>query len=77
MPEFSPEAQAVLDAYRSNHLSNNNLATALRAVADNCKCDDAYGYWIYRPNILAIAKELEAHCWDTMMGSKLQESSDW
>jgi len=61
MSELSHEAQAVLDAYRSSHLSINNLAAALRAVADNCKCDDGHGYWIYRPNILAIAKELETN----------------
>ena len=34
MPELSPQAQAVLDAYRSNHLSINNLAAALCAAAD-------------------------------------------
>ena len=60
MSELSHQAQAVLDAYRSSHLSIDNLAAALRAVADNCKCDDGDGYWIYRPNILAIAKELES-----------------
>ena len=60
MSELSQQAQAVLDAYRSSHLSIDNLAAALRAVADNCKCDDGDGYWIYRPNILAIAKELES-----------------
>ena len=59
MPKLSPQAQAVLDAYRSSHLSINNLSAALRAIADNCKCDDGEGYWIYRPNILAIADELE------------------
>jgi hypothetical protein len=32
--ELSPAAQAVLDAYRSTHLSINNLAAALRAAAD-------------------------------------------
>jgi hypothetical protein len=34
MPKLSPQAQAVLDAYRSSHLSINNLAAALRAAAD-------------------------------------------
>jgi hypothetical protein len=34
MPDLSPAAQAVLDAYRSSHLSINNLAAALRAAAD-------------------------------------------
>ena len=36
------------------------VAAALRALAKHCKCDDGEGYWIYCPNILAIAKELEA-----------------
>jgi len=31
---LSPAAQAMLDAYRSSHLSINNLAAALRAAAD-------------------------------------------
>jgi hypothetical protein len=60
MSELSPAAQAVLDAYRTSHLSINNLAAALRALAEHCKCDDGAGYWIYRPNILTIADELEA-----------------
>ena len=34
MTKLSPAAQAVLDAYRSSHLSINNLAAALRAAAD-------------------------------------------
>jgi hypothetical protein len=34
MLELLPAAQAVLDAYRSSHLSINNLAAALRAAAD-------------------------------------------
>ncbi len=34
MTDLSPATQAVLDAYRSSHLSINNLAAALRAVAD-------------------------------------------
>ena len=35
MADLSPAAQAVLDAYRSSHLSINNLAAALRAAADH------------------------------------------
>ena len=31
---LSPAAQSVLDAYRSTHLSTNNLVAALRAAAD-------------------------------------------
>ena len=34
MTDLSPATQAVLDAYRSGHLSVNNLAAALRAAAD-------------------------------------------
>jgi hypothetical protein len=33
MTDLSPAAQAVLDAYRSTHLSINNLVAALRAAA--------------------------------------------
>ena len=50
--ELSPAAQAVLTAYRSTHLSINNLAAALRAAALYCKQD--------RIRLLAIAEELEA-----------------
>ena len=32
--QLSSEAQAVLDAYRSTHLSINNLVAALRAAAN-------------------------------------------
>ncbi len=35
------------------------LELVLVYVTENCPCDDGDGYWIYRPNILAIAKELE------------------
>lgn len=34
MPKISPATQSVLDAYRSTHLSINNLAAALRAAAN-------------------------------------------
>ena len=65
MSELSPAARAVFDAYISHwtadpyEISPEALAAALRAVAEHCKCDDGEGYWIYRPNILAIADELE------------------
>jgi hypothetical protein len=42
---LSPVAQSVLDAYRSTHLSINNLAAALRAAADQCKIE-----WNYHPD---------------------------
>jgi hypothetical protein len=51
MPKLSPQAQAVLDAYRSSHLSINNLAAALRAAALYYKQD--------RIRLLVIADELE------------------
>ena len=51
MPKLSPQAQAVLDAYRSSHLSVNNLAAALRAAALYCKRD--------RLTLLVLADELE------------------
>lgn len=34
MENFSPATRAILEASRSTHLSINNLAAALRAVAD-------------------------------------------
>ena len=60
MTDLSPTTQAVLDAYRSSHLSINNLATALRVVADqliNVKwsCE----MWELHRDIHAIAAELE------------------
>jgi hypothetical protein len=45
MTDLSPAAQSVLDAYRSTHLSINNLAAALRATADQCKIE-----WNYHPD---------------------------
>ena len=57
---LSPAAQAVLAAYRSSHLSINNLAAALRATAEHCVPDDSEGHWVYIPHVLAIADELEA-----------------
>jgi hypothetical protein len=63
MIELSPAAQAVLDAaikVAESPDAEAIAAAALRAVAEHCKCDDGEGYWIYRPNILAIADELEA-----------------
>ena len=48
--------QAVLDAYRSSHLSINNLAAALRAVVQELKY-----FGITEKNILAIVAELEGN----------------
>ena len=67
MTSLSPQAQAVLDAYRSSHLSINNLAAALRAAADQVvplprlpydSCCDVHAAAI-RAELLAIAAELE------------------
>jgi hypothetical protein len=51
MTELSPAAQTVLDAYRSTHLSINNLVAALRAAAVYCTRD--------RRILMTIADELE------------------
>jgi hypothetical protein len=69
---LSPAAQAVLDAYRSSHLSINNLAAALRAAADQVvpehrehypnTLDERYrkvSVFDLRNQFLAIAAELE------------------
>jgi len=58
MTDLSPTTQAVLDAYRSSHLSINNLAAALRAAADGCDPD-----WLALTvlhHLHSIADELEA-----------------
>jgi hypothetical protein len=74
MTDLSPAAQAVLDAYRSSHLSINNLAAALRAAVDQVapenydSATDDPGWndgaedrnAEIRERILAIAAELEA-----------------
>ena len=69
---LSPAAQAVLAAYRSTHLSINNLAAALRAAADQVVPEHAnavgdehdearHDQWLrIRYKFLAIADELEA-----------------
>ena len=64
---LSPAAQAVLDAYRSTHLSINNLAAALRAVADQLgesrapglEPENLYGRIIDVDDLLVIVTELE------------------
>ena len=69
---LSPPAQAVLAAYRSTHLSINNLAAALRAAVDQVVPEELLyegdQRWQYerdarqesRKKLLAIADELEA-----------------
>ena len=67
MSELSPAAEAVLDAYRSSHLSINNLAAALRSAAEqleNLYCDgdveDSPGIVFALRQLMLIANELEA-----------------
>lgn len=50
---LSPATQAVLNSYRSTHLSINNLAAALRAAANQLD-DPTSAHTLY-----AIADELE------------------
>jgi len=65
MTNFSPATQAVLDAYRSSHLSVNNLAAALRAAVVHTRLyqgNDCLGneWWICDADeLLAIVDELE------------------
>jgi hypothetical protein len=70
MTDLSPAAQSVLDAYRSTHLSINNLVAALRAAADQVAEEvppgqsvwgEGYveGVIFFRDELLAIAAELE------------------
>ena len=54
MTDLSPATAAVLVAYRSSHLSINNLAAALRALAVRINGADAI-----RQDVLDIATELE------------------
>ena len=67
MSKLSPGAQTVLDAYRSSHLSINNLAAALRAVVaytqqykgKDCLSDEVWE--CDADELLAIAEELETN----------------
>lgn len=68
--QLSPAAQAVLDAYRSSHLSLNNLAAAFESLADQVLPENAEpvgdehdaaraDQWLrIRLKMLAIAAEL-------------------
>ena len=70
MTDLSPAAQAVLDAYRSSHLSINNLAAALRAAADqiekqmelpNVDGSKYAGMWHSVDHLMRLAEELEGN----------------
>ena len=61
MSELSHKAQAMLDAYRSSHLSINNLAAALRAAADQVvPANGSRKNNEIRDELLIIVKQLEA-----------------
>jgi len=60
MTDRSPAAQAVLDAYRSSHLSINSLAAALRAAVAHTQQHHGHDVWeCDADELLAIAAELE------------------
>jgi hypothetical protein len=65
MTDLSPAAQEVLDAYRSPHLSINNLAAALQAAAQtlayeiHCPGEGWYELVVDANDLYAIAAELE------------------
>jgi hypothetical protein len=60
MTDLSPATEAVLDAYRSSHLSINNLAAALRAAVAHTQQHRGLGVWeCDADELLAIAAELE------------------
>jgi len=63
LSKLSSAAQAVLHAYRSSHLSINNLVAALRALVKNCSGVDYEGgrriASVVCADILAIADEIE------------------
>lgn len=63
MTELSPSAQAVFDAYLNAPCGKSRqswVAAALRAAAKHSVPDDSNGYYVYLPNLLAIADELDA-----------------
>jgi len=61
MTGLSPAAQLVWDAFcKAPICAEIKLASALRAIAENCVPDDSEGHWVYIPHVLAIADELEA-----------------
>jgi len=66
MSTLASASQAVLDATYNAYDPKDPIAlrrcaaAALRAAAEHCVPDDSEGHWIYTPNVLAIANELEA-----------------
>ena len=61
MTDLSPAAQLVWAAFCEAPIcAEVKLASALRAIVENCVPDDSEGHWVYIPHVLAIADELEA-----------------
>jgi hypothetical protein len=62
MTKLSPAAQSVLDAainVAESPDAESIAAAVLRAVVEQCVPDDSEGHWVYIPQVLAIANELE------------------
>ena len=62
MSEFSPQAQAIIDAFSSNWQNEpvKSLAAALRATVEQCTYRDAWeDKFFSAERVLAIADELE------------------
>ena len=65
---LSPAAQAVMDAFLGDSEDTGlqmddmreNVAAAIRAIAEHCVPDDSEGHWVYIPHVLTIADELES-----------------
>ena len=67
MTDLSPAAQTVLDAFLKAPMGQSHvdddliaIAAALRAAAKYSVPDDSNGHYVYLPNLLAVADELDA-----------------
>ena len=66
--QLSPAARTVWSAYESilenecvvTTTDRRALAAAIRAAAEHSVPDDSEGYYVFLPNLLAIADELES-----------------
>ena len=66
MAELSPQAQAVLDAFRTSHTGQGCLAAAIRAASGRIEANSPWGGHLEHTGVcwaadhlLAIATELE------------------
>lgn len=59
MPELSPAAQAVLDAFRTSHTGQGCLAAALRAAADQVVSPALEEEFFDRNHALPLQKMVE------------------